>query len=131
MARYDLSASAEHRRALQGKWLMIRYEKDGVVSKSPLHSLPRDLLTISGNSFQIALPGRSPSDEGTFVLDADTIPRAITWVTLVGEKAGSPLRGIYDLLGDRLTLVTADPFQPQPTEFRGREGYTLRCFIRA
>ena len=75
MVRDDLSASADDQRALQGKWLMIRYEKDGLVSKSPLNALPRDLLLITGNSFELALPGRSPTDVGTFVLDCGHDPK--------------------------------------------------------
>lgn len=131
MKRYDLSPTVADQRALQGIWLMIRFEHDGVISKSPLNTLPRDLLVITGNRFEIALPGRSPSDEGTFVIDADTIPKTITWITSVGQRAGRPLRGIYDLHDDHLVLVTAEPFQPQPTEFRGRMGNTMRTFIRA
>lgn len=83
--------------------MIFRYKKDDLVSKSPLNSLPKDLLLITGNS---------PTDVRTFVLDADTIPRTITWITTIGQKNGSPSRWIYDLMGDRLILVTTDPFKP-------------------
>lgn len=111
-----MSASVDDQRAVQGKWLTIRYE-NVMVSKSPLNRLPRHLLLIAGNSVELALPGRNPTDVGTFVLDAGTIPRTITWVTTIGQKAGNPLRGIYDLLSDRLVLVTAGAFKPQRPSF--------------
>lgn len=116
---------------LQGKWLQVRFEENGIVNPPDTHSAPGAILTIDGNSFHVGVPGYETILEGTFALDARTSPKAITWIDAIGEDAGKSLPAIYDLSDEHFTFVAADEGMPRPTEFSTREGLTLRSLVRA
>ena len=115
---------------LQGQWLQIRFEENGVVNPTDSHSAPGAVTTIEGNSFHVGVAGQETILRGTFTLDATTVPKSITWIDSTGQDAGKPLLEIYDLSKDSFTFVAADAGMPRPTEFSTKPGLTLRSFVR-
>ena len=116
---------------LQGRWVQIRFEENGIVDPPDSHSTPGAVLTIEGCNFYVGVPGHRTILEGAFTLDARLLPKAITWVDAIGDDAGKPLPSIYDLSDGRFMFVAADEHMPRPTDFVGGAGLTLRSFVRA
>ncbi|NBN64480.1 TIGR03067 domain-containing protein [Pannonibacter tanglangensis] len=116
---------------LQGRWLQVRFEENGLVDPPDSHGLPGAITTITGTRFHVAIPGGETILEGLFELDATTQPKSITWIDTIGEDAGKRLPAIYRLEPDSFVFVAADAGMNRPTEFTTRPGLTLRGFVRA
>jgi uncharacterized protein (TIGR03067 family) len=116
---------------LQGSWLQVRFEENGVANPEDSHSAPGAFLTIEGGSFHVGVPEKETILKGTFTLDATTFPKSMTWVDSIGEDVGKPLPAIYDLSNDTFTFVAADEGMPRPTEFNTKPGLTLRSLVRS
>lgn len=115
-------------RSLQRRYRELRRtDRDGATQPSVQSQAD---AVFARNTFSVKVPGCDPFSQCTFVMDADTIPRTIAWIT-IGQKVGNPSCGLYGLMGDRLLLITACLFKPQPTQFRGALGNTLCGFIHA
>lgn len=116
---------------LQGAWSQVLFEENGIVDPPDSHSAPGAILTIEGNDFHVGVPGHETILKGSFVLDARTSPKSITWVDAIGEDAGKALPAIYTLSAEQFTFVAADEGMPRPTDFNGtRKGLTLRSLVR-
>ncbi len=93
-------------------------------------SVQSQALTIfSGNTFSVKVPGRDPTSQGTFAIGAASEPRSITLIFALEEGLGNG-PGICGLQGDRLIIVTAEPYCPFPTEFNGAPGLPLKMIVR-
>ena len=116
--------------ALQGTWRQIRCEADGIVD--PVDELSAGVFTIiDGARFSVRTKEGELLLAGSFVLDATTSPKAITWVDSMGPDTGKQLPAIYVLEGDDFQFIAAYEGAPRPTEFRSVEGLTMRTFVRS
>lgn len=115
---------------LQGTWSQILFEENGIVDPPDSHSAPSAIMTVLDNRFHVAVPGQETILEGTFILDATTLPKFITWTDATGADAGKSFPAIYELSEDRFIFVAADEDMATPTEFRAGPGLTLRSFTR-
>ena len=115
--------------ALQGGWRQVRCEADGVVD--PVDELSGGVFTfIEGTRFSVRTVEGELLLAGSFVLDATTSPKSVTWVDSMGPDAGKQLPAIYVVEGDDFTFIAAYEGASRPTEFRAVEGLTMRTFVR-
>ncbi len=125
----DADASAHDRATLQGVWRQVRCEADGIVD--PVDDLSEGVYTtFDGAQFSVHTPEGVLLLAGSFVLDATTSPKSITWVDSMGPDAGKELPAIYVLRGDEFTFIAAYEGCPRPSAFHATEGLTMRSFVR-
>lgn len=86
---------------LQGQWRQIRFEENGRVDPPDSHGAAGAVMTISGQSFHVVVPGGKTLIEGCFALDDAANPKGIDWIDSMGEDAGKTLPAIYELADDR------------------------------
>ncbi len=129
----NASASDESERdlaRLQGVWEQVQLEADGVMDPPDEHGGTGALTTIAGTHFSVHTLEGDVLLEGSFILDASTRPRSITWIDAVGADNDQPLPAIYTLDDDRFEFIAGATDAPRPTEFRTTAGQTMRSFVR-
>ncbi|MBA2587491.1 MAG: TIGR03067 domain-containing protein [Alphaproteobacteria bacterium] len=114
--------------ALQGSWLQVGFEENGVVDPPDAHGAPDALTTFHQNHFAVRTADGTVLLEGTFTLDESA--KTVDWTDTIGADAGKTLPAIYRLDGDHFIFIAADPGAPRPTEFRTGPGQTMRTFVR-
>jgi len=127
----DTSESDRDVAALQGSWEQVALEADGVSNPPDSHGAPGALTTFAGDRFEVRALDGALLLAGTFILDASTRPRSITWIDSMGEDMGRPLPAIYELEGDSFVFVAADEGAPRPSVFTTTPGQTMRRFVRS
>lgn len=116
---------------LQGAWSQTYLEADGVVNPpDDEHTAPGAVCIFRGNEFEVVTPDNELLLKGTFELDANTTPKAITWVDAIGEDAGKQLPAIYELTDETFRFIAADEGESRPTQFKTVAGLTMREFAR-
>jgi uncharacterized protein (TIGR03067 family) len=116
--------------ALQGAWEQVDLEADGVSNPPDAHSVPGALTTFAGDRFEVRAPDGTLLLAGTFILDASTTPKSITWIDSMGEDTGMPLPAIYRLDGDDFVFVAGSEGAARPRVFKTTQGQTMRAFVR-
>jgi uncharacterized protein (TIGR03067 family) len=113
--------------ALQGDWVQIALEVDGVVDPPDPHG-PNGVITrFVGHEFFVYQAGDLIL-AGAFTLDAPT--NAITWIDSMGPDAGKQLPALYQLEGDHFVFIAGDEGSPRPTRFETSVGQTMRTMRR-
>jgi uncharacterized protein (TIGR03067 family) len=95
--------------ALRGSWSGVSLTQGG-------KSAPEDLIT----KFKTKFDGKNYTnvadsevvEEGGYAIDATKIPKTIDFEIRKGEGQGKKQLGIFQIDGDKLTLVVADPGSP-------------------
>lgn len=116
--------------ALQGSWEQVHLEADGVADPPDRYTAPGVLTTVSADRFTVHTVDGTVLLEGTFILDAATEPKSVTWIDATGPDAGKQLPASYVLDGDSFVFIAADTGAPRPTIFRTTQGLVMRSFIR-
>jgi len=116
--------------ALQGVWRQVGLEADGVVDPPDMEGAEGALTTFAGETFTVRTPDGHVVLAGSFILDATTTPRSVTWIDSMGPDAGKQLPASYVLDSDRLLFIAANEGDPRPTVFRTGPGQTMRTFVR-
>lgn len=117
-------------KALQGAWLQVDFEENGVSNPPDDHGAPGAVTTFSENRFSVRTVEGTILIEGSFELDPMSSPKAVDWVDSVGPDAGKKLPAIYRLEDDRFVFVASDEAAPRPEAFSTNLGQTMRTFIR-
>lgn len=115
---------------LQGVWVQVQFEENGVVDPPDVHGGAGALTTIAGDRFSVRTLGGELLLEGRFELDASTTPASITWIDAIGADAGKRLPASYQLNHEQFVFIAADEGMPRPLAFRTAPGLTLRGFVR-
>jgi uncharacterized protein (TIGR03067 family) len=126
----DDPCSEFDRQALQGSWEQTDLEDGGVSNPPDEHGAPGALTTIDGNQFRVVTPEGTVLLAGSFTLDARTTPKSITWIDSMGVDQGKHLPASYKLQGNHFVFIAGDEGCARPTEFRTKQGETMRTFIR-
>lgn len=115
---------------LQGSWLQVAFEDNGVVGASDDYGAPGATTTFNQNQFEVRTMEGTLLLEGSFELDPLASPKAVDWIDAIGPERGKRLPGIYKLEMERFVFIAADPGSPRPDAFRTGPGQTMRTFIR-
>src|SRR5262249_51646493 len=114
---------------LQGDWAAVSMVQDGAkAADDEAQSLFR---TIKDNKYTVYLFNK-PIGKGTFHIDATKKPKTIDAFPANALDKSKPMRGIYQLEGDRLKLCFAAAGKERPKEFESKEGsgHTLTVWER-
>jgi uncharacterized protein (TIGR03067 family) len=114
--------------ALQGSWLQVGFEENGIVNPPDIHGAPDAVTTFHQNHFAVRTADGTTLLEGTFTLDEAA--KTVDWTDTMGADAGKVLPAIYKLESDRFVFIAAEPGTPRPGEFRTGPGQTMRSFVR-
>lgn len=118
--------AGQGRGPLEGKWSVVRAEKDG----KPLPEKVRKncFVTFRGNWMTfLGWDGEIIHEEGKFVLGAKGRPPTIDVHDVAARKANP---GIYGLKGNRLTLCFAVGGTERPRDFKAGPGRSLLVLER-
>jgi uncharacterized protein (TIGR03067 family) len=99
---------------LQGKWVAV----SGHARKQamPAEQLAMLSITFDGERVTLTQPGNPPqSNSGTFKINANSVPKQITFVAPDPKKETLP--GIYEFDGEQLKLAFVDEDYSRPTNF--------------
>ena len=113
---------------LEGKWMIVSYEKDGVkLGDEDVKELPT--LTIKGKDFTWS-SGERP---GSFTIDPTKKPKAVDYTVTDGDDKGAVELAIYEITDDTWRDCIAPAGKPRPKEFAAPEGSgnTLIVYRRA
>ena len=134
----------KEQRALQGRWMLISYERDGKKVVPPDDSQ----LTIDGPTWTVSTS--TTRQPGRFRIDPSQSPKALDRIVKLrdlfendgvtpsreknqGEKE-TTTKCIYDVGRDRLDICmassTREGADDRPKGFRGTVGYTLLVYVR-
>jgi len=124
------SASERDLALLQGTWVQVGLETDGIPNAADSES-PGGVFTVFvGREFFARAADGTLILAGTFTLDATASPRSITWVDSMGPDEGKALPAIYVLDGDAFKFIAGNEDEPRPTTFATVVGQTMRTFRR-
>jgi uncharacterized protein (TIGR03067 family) len=115
---------------LQGSWLQVAFEDNGVAGAPDDYGAPGVTTTINQNHFEVRTMEGTLLLEGSFELDPLASPKAVNWIDAIGPDTGKRLPGIYKLEMERFVFNAADPNSPRPGTFHTGPGQTMRTFIR-
>lgn len=116
---------------LQGRWLQVSYERDGIEDPHDQEAGWRPLTIISGNSFTVIIADGSTVLEGEFSLDPNQSPKTIDWLDKAGSYASDhKILAIYELTATHFVFCAAYDGHPRPTEFKTGPGQVLRRMQR-
>jgi uncharacterized protein (TIGR03067 family) len=112
-------ASAGDQEKLQGAWYLVE-------SKTSEGGVPTDPAGPGGGPPALAFVGDKLElwgvKAGSFTVDAAKRPKAMDWQITPLAKHGGLNLGIYELDGPKLTICTAKPGKPRPTDFSAKKG---------
>lgn len=125
----DRSATVanEDSKLLNGKWTPIAAIIGGI--KLPADDLKKITLTLSGDSYEVAVVGEDHVDKGTATRDTTTTPKRMTIKSLEGPNKGKTFLAIYEIK----TVNGVDAYRvcydlsgtAFPTEFKSVKGTQL------
>jgi uncharacterized protein (TIGR03067 family) len=111
---------------LKGTWSVVSLNIDGKDKTQGFadvrYVFSGQLLTLTdknGKAFRQKNDGKV--EERKFKLNVESNPKAID--LMISEKFQS--LGIYLLEGDKLTMCTAEPGLPRPSDFKGKIGISI------
>jgi len=114
----------------QGRWSQVAFEDNGTTDAPDTHGSPKAVMTISGQTFHVTVPGEEPLIEGTFTMDVSAHPKRIDWIDSIGDDAGKLIPAIYEFEENGFRFAAADPGMTRPEDFFGGQGITIRAFVR-
>lgn len=114
---------------LQGTWAMIRAEYAG--EEAPETVASRTTVEFSEKGYRVRFSGQIV-DEGTFEMNAADPAKRLVLVGTSGTNEGRTIRGIYQLVGDRLRVCYGiDGIQPLDFTTRPGQNRYLATYRRA
>jgi uncharacterized protein (TIGR03067 family) len=122
----DGDATKKDLEKMQGDWAAASMVVDGTkLSDDEAQCLFR---TVKGDHYTVYHFNKEIG-KGALAIDATKKPKTID-ATPAGKA--KPLRGIYELEGDRLKVCFAPPGKDRPTDFEAKEGsgHTLTVWER-
>jgi uncharacterized protein (TIGR03067 family) len=106
-----------------GTWRMAQAEMAG--KAAPADALKGITIKIEGTSYQVTSerePTTEPVERGTFSLQPEAKPKAITLKVTGGQNAGKTALAIYEFADDKLRVCYDLSGTKRPTEFKSAAG---------
>jgi uncharacterized protein (TIGR03067 family) len=113
---------------LEGTWLLVRSEVDGM--KSSDENAKNARLVIKGNRMTV-YAGKFKSSQSTITLDPAKKPKTIDATQTFGGPKGTKVPGIYELDGDSLTICSGEKQRPRVFNAEKGSGRSLDVWKRA
>lgn len=102
---------------MQGTWLIVKeIFGDKTIPDADLKKY-KPALTVKDSTFSVVFDGK-PLDSGKMKLDETKTPRAID----TESKNGTKMKGVYEIKGDTMTVVFAQPGQTRPKGIKTEKG---------
>lgn len=121
----------EDMKMMQGRWLQIGYERDGVEEPVDNEQGWQPETEISGNTFTVRIVDGGIILGGVFKLDSTKTPKTIDWIDTSGSYASDkPILAIYELSATSFIFCAAYDGAERPTEFKTKPGQVLRRMKR-
>jgi uncharacterized protein (TIGR03067 family) len=111
----------DDQKALQGDWVPTKAELAG--KPMPDDVLKTISLKLTKNDYEVLVAGHP--DKGTWSIDPDAKPKAMTVKGVKGPNAGKTFPCIYELDGDTLRICYDLSEKARPKEFKTAEGTKL------
>jgi uncharacterized protein (TIGR03067 family) len=102
-----------------GTWRLAQAEMAG--KAVPADALKGVTVKVEGTSYQVTSdrdPTAEPLERGTFSLQPEAQPKAMTLKVTGGQNAGKTALAIYDFAGDKLRVCYDLSGTKRPTEFK-------------
>jgi uncharacterized protein (TIGR03067 family) len=116
---------------LQGRWLQVGYERDGVVEPIDGERNWQPQTEISGEKFTVTLSDGSVILGGVFKLFPLRSPKGVDWTDTHGSYASDQMiPAIYELTATSFIFCAAYDGAARPTEFSTQPGQVLRKMRR-
>jgi uncharacterized protein (TIGR03067 family) len=115
-----LAGSADDLKAMQGQWSLTIAERDGKAAGDELKGIKLVIL-IAHDQYRVLANDKVVSG-GTLKVDASKAPHTIDTRITEGPNKGVVEKGIYEIKGDKMIAVFAQPGQERPTQFTTTEG---------
>ena len=116
---------------LQGKWLQVWYERDGVAQPIDEEAGWKPVTEIIGDRFIVSIADGSVVLEGVFKLDDTLQPKTIDWLDGAGPYASDhPILAIYELTDTSFAFCAAYDGAARPTTFETGPRRVLRRMQR-
>ena len=115
--------AAEDLPRFAGTWRLAQAEMAG--KAVPAEGLKGFTIKVEGTSYQVILdrdPAAEPVERGTFSLQPEAQPKAITLKVTSGQNADKTVPAIYEFEGDKLRICYDLSGTKRPTEFKSAEG---------
>jgi uncharacterized protein (TIGR03067 family) len=112
------AARADDSKDMQGTWVVVSSERDGVTGDNP-----DDKLVVKGDKIMIMRSSTNREDPVTFKLDAAQKPKHLN-LTTPGRQS---IKGIYELQGDNLKICFGKPGSERPADFKTKENSGFMC----
>jgi uncharacterized protein (TIGR03067 family) len=104
-----------------GTWRLAQAEMAGKVV--PADALKGATIKVEGTNYQVMMDSTAePVERGTFSLQPDAQPKAMTLKVTGGQNAGKTALAIYEFAGDKLRVCYDLSGTKRPTEFKSAAG---------
>jgi uncharacterized protein (TIGR03067 family) len=102
----------EDKDKLQGKWKVVKVDRDWKVSRVSESDVDFFHLVFAGDKVRVEL--KTSKEEGTYKIDPKKKVKTIDFMPTTGDDKGRTLKGIYELKDDDLKICVAQ--EPQETD---------------
>jgi uncharacterized protein (TIGR03067 family) len=86
-----------------------------------------DTVTFADGT--VKMKGKNGDHEGTYKVRADKKPKQMDFTPSDGDQAGKVRKGIYELKGDTLKVLIAEPDEKRPKDFKNKDGAGLMYVV--
>jgi len=107
---------------VMGKWLLLQINRGG--QDIDLDHLEGAIRDIGERTYSITPMQEGTTITGRYTVNSESRPRTIDMMVDNGRFAGKTLKGIYRMIGDKLTISFASPGAPRPDAFDSKPGTT-------
>jgi uncharacterized protein (TIGR03067 family) len=116
------------RDALQGKWQLVEFTRNGKTKKVTDKSDDYFELVFRGD--KITTRFKVGKEEGTYKVDPNKSVKTIDIVPSTGDEKGKNLKGIYELKGNVFKLCMANPGAKRPETFASKTDRVVLFVLR-
>jgi uncharacterized protein (TIGR03067 family) len=107
-------------KALEGTWQAVEAQLGGQPMKAEV--IKSITLKMENGKYEVTAEN---VDKGTYTIDPEAKPKAITIKGVEGPNVGKTIPAIYELNDDSLSICYGLGQAPRPTEFKSTAGTTV------
>lgn len=120
--------AASDLKLMEGTWKVVVMEADGKPAPEKEKGFPLKLV-VKGDQFS-SLYADKVLMQGTLKLAGDKGPREIDAELKMDPFKGMVQKGLYEIKGDEMRVIFAEPGKARPSDFKTRDGQMLLHYFR-